>query len=138
MLDLDPSALRATPADVDTLRTLREALWQLAQAAVARERLPARHVATVNAAAAFAPPRLTMTANGQRLTVSPVDAGQAMSALGRDAIDLFTGDLRERIRTCAADDCDLLFVDSSRPGQRRWCSMNRCGARTKMARYRAR
>jgi sugar lactone lactonase YvrE len=45
--------------------------------------------------------------------------------------------LRERIRVCASDDCSLLFVDASRPGQRRWCSMNTCGRRAKMATYRA-
>jgi len=61
----------------------------------------------------------------------------SLSALARDAIDLFTGPLRERVRTCAAEDCELLFVDASRPGQRRWCSMNHCGSRAKMRRHRA-
>ena len=60
-----------------------------------------------------------------------------LSTLARDAIDLLTGPYAGRIRSCAADDCSLLFVDTSRPGQRRWCSMNTCGARAKMAAYRA-
>lgn len=56
---------------------------------------------------------------------------QALSTLVRDAIDLFSSPLAGRIRTCAAEDCGLLFVDTSRPGWRRWCSMERCGDRAK-------
>lgn len=43
-----------------------------------------------------------------------------------------------RLRSCAADDCARWFVDTSRGGQRRWCSMARCGNRAKAARYRRR
>lgn len=137
VLDLDAKHVRASPTDVEPLRELREALWQLAQAAVARRPFTSEHVDVINAAAAAAPPRAAMTPAGGRLTASPVEAGQALSALARDAIGLFTGPLRERVRTCAAEDCELLFVDASRPGRRRWCSMNRCGSRAKMRRYRA-
>jgi predicted RNA-binding Zn ribbon-like protein len=80
---------------------------------------------------------------GPRLTpelvlegVSPV-ATDLLTILARDAIDLLTGPYAGRIRVCASDDCSLLFVDTSRPGQRRWCSMNTCGARAKMTTYRA-
>jgi predicted RNA-binding Zn ribbon-like protein len=60
-----------------------------------------------------------------------------VSAIARDAIDLVAGPHAERIRECAADDCSLIFVDLSRPGQRRWCSMERCGNRAKQrTRYR--
>ncbi|WP_328997671.1 ABATE domain-containing protein [Kribbella sp. NBC_00709] len=71
--------------------------------------------------------------------VAPVltDVPALLSTLARDAVELLTGPLAERIRTCASDDCSLLFVDASRAGQRRWCSMNTCGARAKMATYRA-
>lgn len=137
MLDLDPEDVRVLPADLAGVRTVREAIWQLAQAAVTGGRFATRYVRVVNDAAASPPPRDEMAPDGTRRTVPPVDAAQALSALARDAIDLFTGPLRSRVRTCAADDCGLLFVDASRPGQRRWCSMNRCGAREKMRRYRA-
>jgi predicted RNA-binding Zn ribbon-like protein len=59
-----------------------------------------------------------------------------LSTLARDAIDLFTGPLSGRIRVCAADDRGLLFVDASRPGRCRWCSMDRCGNLSKVRRYR--
>jgi predicted RNA-binding Zn ribbon-like protein len=41
----------------------------------------------------------------------------------------------QRVRVCAASDCLAIFVDTSRNGSRRWCSMERCGARAKSAAY---
>lgn len=137
VLDLKADEVQATPADLKPLRDLREALWQLAQAAVTGESFPAERVTAVNQAATAPPPTEAMTSMGEGRIIAPVDARQALSALARDAIDLFTGPLRHRVRACAADDCELLFVDASHPGQRRWCSMNRCGSRVKMRRYRA-
>lgn len=68
---------------------------------------------------------------------SASEATDLLSMLARDAIDLLTGPYAGRIRACASDDCSLLFVDTSRPGRRRWCSMNTCGARAKMTTYRS-
>ncbi|TCC27039.1 CGNR zinc finger domain-containing protein [Kribbella speibonae] len=82
----------------------------------------------------LAGPRLT---SELRAESAAVDVLGLLSGLARDAVDLLTGPLGDRIRTCAADDCSLLYVDASRAGRRRWCSMNTCGARAKMATYRA-
>jgi len=43
-----------------------------------------------------------------------------------------------RLRTCAAADCAAWFLDTSKSGRRRWCSMERCGNRAKAARHRRR
>ena len=43
-----------------------------------------------------------------------------------------------RLSRCSADDCALVFYDSSRGGTRRWCSMQRCGNRAKVRAHRAR
>jgi predicted RNA-binding Zn ribbon-like protein len=40
----------------------------------------------------------------------------------------------KRIRACAR--CGWLFLDSSRGGRRRWCSMSTCGNREKASRHR--
>ena len=68
----------------------------------------------------------------------PVRATQALSTLAREMIELLSGPLAERIRECASDNCPLVFVDSSRPGARRWCAMERCGNRNKLRAHRAR
>jgi CGNR zinc finger/Bacteriocin-protection, YdeI or OmpD-Associated len=60
-----------------------------------------------------------------------------LSAVARDAIDVFgTAAVRARLRRCSNPLCALLFVDSSRPGKRAWCTMRRCGNLSKLARYR--
>ncbi|MFE7130281.1 CGNR zinc finger domain-containing protein [Streptomyces sp. NPDC057638] len=51
---------------------------------------------------------------------------------------VLTGPHAHRVRVCAAHDCQLLFADTSRPGRRRWCSMERCGNREKVRAHRAR
>ncbi|GAA1302636.1 hypothetical protein Psi02_48050 [Planotetraspora silvatica] len=61
-----------------------------------------------------------------------------LALVARDAVDVLTGPMRSRLRRCAGPDCDGLFVDVSRPGNRRWCSMNTCGNRVKKAAYRQR
>lgn len=38
-----------------------------------------------------------------------------------------------RVRRCGADGCGLWFLDASKNGSRRWCSMARCGNRAKVA-----
>jgi predicted RNA-binding Zn ribbon-like protein len=48
-----------------------------------------------------------------------------------------TGDL-DRLRVCASDECEWVFFDRSKPGNRKWCSSDRCGNREKTRAYRMR
>jgi predicted RNA-binding Zn ribbon-like protein len=66
--------------------------------------------------------------------------GQVLSTLARDAVALLGAEAEgaQRIRRCAADDCDIVFHDESRTGTRRWCSMQRCGNRAKVRAFRER
>lgn len=41
-----------------------------------------------------------------------------------------------RIRSCASDRCNAWFMDTSRGGRRRWCSMATCGNREKASTHR--
>jgi predicted RNA-binding Zn ribbon-like protein len=56
------------------------------------------------------------------------------------ALDLLTSVDLPRLRRCAGADrgCAGLFVDETRNGIRRWCSMDGCGSRAKMRRLYAR
>ena len=40
-----------------------------------------------------------------------------------------------RIRQCASSNCMYWFLDTSKSGRRRWCSMSRCGNRAKVAKH---
>jgi len=48
------------------------------------------------------------------------------------ATDLLLSPDRARIKECDDDGCGWLFVDHSKNGSRRWCSMDLCGSRAKM------
>ncbi len=52
-----------------------------------------------------------------------------------DIADYLTSEHIEKTRACASDDCDLYFVNQSRNGRRRWCSMSTCGNRAKVNAY---
>ncbi|MDV9173795.1 CGNR zinc finger domain-containing protein, partial [Streptomyces sp. W16] len=66
----------------------------------------------------------------------PVRATLALVA--RDALDLATSPPLTRVRDCAGPTCGALFLDTSRPGNRRWCSMGTCGNRAKKETLRGR
>ncbi len=52
-------------------------------------------------------------------------------------IDVIRTGETDRLRVCAADDCTGLFVDLSRNGSKRFCTV-RCGNRMNMVAFRAR
>lgn len=66
------------------------------------------------------------------------DAGAFLATLARHAVELFGGPQAGRIRQCASQTCTLFFVDTSRSGDRRWCSMSGCGNNAKVAEFRRR
>ena len=125
------AVLTAGPGDVAATRALRAAIWDATAARAAGREVPAAAAAAINAAAGEPPLAPRLDGDG-RAALVPGTVAQARSTLARDAIDLLGGPLGHRIRACAADDCGLLFVDASRPGRRRWCSMEWCGNRAKM------
>jgi predicted RNA-binding Zn ribbon-like protein len=117
--------------DLNAARRLRAAIDALSQGDAG---VPAA-VAVVNAMAAEAPAGPRLALDGGDLVAVPPEPSVA-AALGRialDAIDLLTGD--ERVRVCAADDCGIRFADRSPAQNRQWCSMSRCGNRSKARRH---
>jgi predicted RNA-binding Zn ribbon-like protein len=135
-------AVHATDADLTAMRPLRAAVTRIAYGLANGSPpvlvAPPRpdDVDAVNAAASAPPLVPALLADGGTTIVAPT-AAAALSTLARDAIDLFGGPLAQRIRVCAAENCGLLLVDTSRPGKRRWCSMELCGNRAKLRTHRA-
>jgi predicted RNA-binding Zn ribbon-like protein len=128
-----------TVRDLTAAKALRQAIWDAAHARAARRALPADAVAITPLAASPSPLVPELAGGGTTVGwVPPVRATQALSTLAREMIELLSGPLAERIRECASDNCPLVFVDSSRPGARRWCAMERCGNRHKLRALRAR
>ncbi|WP_030736796.1 ABATE domain-containing protein [Streptomyces sp. NRRL S-31] len=121
----------APPGLVDAARDLREAVHRLIGAVRSGRTADAGARVLVNEAAAHAVPVPVLAASG-RLTWRAGDPVRATLALvARDALDLVASPAVDRVRDCAGAVCGALFLDTSRPGTRRWCSMGTCGNRAK-------
>ena len=128
----------ATDGELSDARSLQQSLARLITAAGSGETGAAEDIDVVNlfAATPDIPPSL---AGGTRQAGrSRARVGQCLSAITRDAIEIFADHNAERVRECAADDCSLIFYDESRSNNRRWCSMQRCGNRAKVRAHRGR
>ncbi|MEV2274449.1 CGNR zinc finger domain-containing protein [Nocardiopsis sp. NPDC049922] len=130
--------VRVSEAHVTDARRLRDAILRVTRAAAQGRAFPPEDVAEINRCAAEPPLAPVMTPDRTSSWAVPADGSRVLSTVARDAVDLFTGPHVDRVRECAAHDCLLLFVDTSRPGRRRWCSMDRCGNRAKVRALRAR
>jgi len=137
-LAVDPATAEVSDADLAAVKRLREALWEISTRRARDAAVPATYLRTLNEAAAAPPLVPAIAADGTRRWAAPATGSAICSTLARDAIDLLTGPAGGRIRQCAGDTCALVFVDTSRPGRRRWCSMTRCGNLHKQRVHRAR
>ena len=76
--------------------------------------------------------------DGPRLSVPREGVDRAMGEITAAALrTALTGEWW-RLRVCAADDCQWVFYDESRPGRGRYCSPDSCGNRVKTRAYRRR
>ena len=94
----------------------------------------------LNKLMAALPMRTRLRPNGKsfskELWFLPRAPEDLFAPLAHSAAALFADLNRKRIRKCAH--CVLHFYDASKKGTRRWCSMQLCGNRLKVAAYAAR
>jgi predicted RNA-binding Zn ribbon-like protein len=133
----------AVPAPApDVLRrahAVREAVYALLTAA----RTPAGPAScppgerdVLNRAAAGPPPTPVLEADGSLAFTAEDPVGAVLAGIARDALTLATSPALERVRPCAGPHCGAWFLDTSRPGRRRWCSMETCGNQAKKSTWR--
>ncbi|MEV6114522.1 ABATE domain-containing protein [Streptomyces sp. NPDC052109] len=121
----------ATAGLMRTAQELREAIHRLISAARAGRAPDAETRTQVNEAAAHAVPVPALTTSGHLSWHAEDPVRATLALVARDALDLVTGPDLGRVRDCAGTGCGALFLDTSRPGTRRWCSMDTCGNRAK-------
>jgi predicted RNA-binding Zn ribbon-like protein len=129
----------ASRTDLDDARQLREVTYRLARAALYNETIGIADFDALNAWART--PRLApqLDSHFGRAWTSSKPVRGALALIACETVDLLSGPERHLIRECAAAPaCSLLYLDHSRGGRRRWCEMERCGTRAKMAEYRKR
>jgi predicted RNA-binding Zn ribbon-like protein len=66
------------------------------------------------------------------------DLASPLAPVIQSAIELLTSPDVDRLRSCAADTCEWLFLDTTKNRTRRWCDMKVCGNRAKVRRFRER
>ncbi|GAA1387560.1 CGNR zinc finger domain-containing protein [Catellatospora chokoriensis] len=140
-LRLDPARVHVTAGELAALVRLRDGLWELAWALTRGHPVSPGIAALVDDAAAQPSPAPRLRATGlgfAREWTLPVTGTQLLSAVARDVVDVLTGPHADRVRECGGHRCGLVFLDTSRPGSRRWCSMERCGNRSKVRALRER
>jgi len=54
------------------------------------------------------------------------------------AVELLSQNPTARLRQCPGDHCGWFFLDTTKRGNRRWCSMSECGQQAKTIRRRER
>ena len=127
---------------VDEAGRLRASVRHLFEAVASGRPVPSHVLHTLNRAQGFGSWSTTLHSDASGLRIDTTLDGNGplvpLAALARAAAVLVTTVPPGRLRECAADDCVRWFVDSSKGGRRRWCSMATCGNRAKAARYRAR
>jgi len=75
---------------------------------------------------------------GMKLLPAQADAPAGLSAIVAELYDGASNGTLDRLKMCAADECQRVFFDRSKPGSRRWCQTELCGNREKTRAYRER
>jgi predicted RNA-binding Zn ribbon-like protein len=123
-------------------RELREAIFTTFHAIAYGKRPPATAIATLNASLANALGKQQLERDGDAWVLRCVPPGGDLEAplwpIARSAAELLTDNaVHCRIHVCggAEHDCTWMFVDESKSGKRRWCTMRDCGNRAKARRH---
>jgi predicted RNA-binding Zn ribbon-like protein len=116
---------------------LREALYQLFAPAT-RTTYSKASLAVLNTELqhAMAAATLEPTADGYHLGwVDGDQLDRMLWPVARSAAELLSSPALARVGECHGQGCGWLFVDTSKAGRRRWCSMATCGNRAKSRRH---
>jgi predicted RNA-binding Zn ribbon-like protein len=129
---------QATDNELELAVRLQAAIWSGSDALIDRRPIPEGDREFLNELAArpCLVPRLLP--GPTRTWVGFQGVASLLSFVARDAIYVLGGPPAARLKRCEGSRCSLVFVDTSRSGRRRWCSMDRCGNRSKVAAHRRR
>ncbi|MBN3733811.1 hypothetical protein G3N98_23180 [Burkholderia sp. Tr-20390] len=127
------------PAMLAHALALREALYRLFLAQAEQREPQADDLALLGGFLAEAAPRVALAridgGYAWRIGEGRATLARLLSPVLWSAIDLLGGARLAKVKRCANDACQWLFIDDSKNGSRRWCSMSSCGNRAKAYRH---
>ncbi|HGL6714518.1 ABATE domain-containing protein [Burkholderia contaminans] len=127
------------PAMLAHALALREALYRLFLAQAEQREPQADDLALLGGFLAEAAPRVALAridgGYAWRIAEGRATLAGLLSPVLWSAIDLLGGARLAKVKRCANDACQWLFIDDSKNGSRRWCSMSSCGNRAKAYRH---
>ncbi|MFJ8146820.1 CGNR zinc finger domain-containing protein [Streptomyces sp. NPDC096094] len=124
-----------TEADVPGARELRESLRATLLAHAGHP--PHRAVTPLGELLAGAPLVVTVHAADGSAALAPAGGDSLPARVAAAVAEALVAGTWNRLKACEAADCHWAYYDRSPAGRGRWCSMQVCGARAKMRRYRA-
>ena len=135
------TGLRLTAGDLSTAKTLRTALKDLSQARMNQRHAEPGALAAVNRHLAKHATHevLQVDSTSGEFELVPDKTASSISALlanlAYEGAQLLASPAAAQLKKCSNPDCVLVFVDTSRNQKRRWCSMETCGNRAKVAKH---
>ncbi|MFD4258415.1 CGNR zinc finger domain-containing protein [Streptomyces sp. NPDC058534] len=124
-----------TADDVPGARELRESLRVTLLAHAGHP--PHRAVTPLGELLRAAPLVVTVDAADGSAALAPAREGSLAARVAAAVAEALVAGTWSRLKACEAADCHWAYYDRSPAGRGRWCSMQVCGARAKMRRYRA-
>ncbi|MFH8660700.1 CGNR zinc finger domain-containing protein [Streptomyces afghaniensis] len=124
-----------TRDEVEDTRALRESLRVVLLAHAGHP--PHREVTPLGDLLAGAPLLVAVDRQDGSAALAPADEGPLLSRVAAAVAEALVAGTWTRLKACEATDCLWAYYDRSPAGRGRWCSMQVCGARAKMRRYRA-
>ena len=139
LLSLPRTDAQAADALLSRSVRLREALRKAFQAIIRHERISADWVEPVNEILRITEghDELGFDGTNWKLEFIAREGGLdwLLAAIARSAAETIMEGPQARLRLCANPGCGLFFCDTSRTRRRRWCSMQVCGNRHKVASF---
>lgn len=130
---------RLAATALERVRDFREMTYRIFSAIANGRKPAAADLAHLTAALRESTGYRELNWSGRRPRWKRLSEEDDLAALLRPVADsaesLLFGDELDRVKECHGEDCNWLFVDSSRNRSRRWCDMADCGNRAKARRF---
>jgi predicted RNA-binding Zn ribbon-like protein len=120
-------------------RALREAVYRVFTARALGEALPPEDLQLISQENARAAVNRVLTPSGVGTCNFEFATGDALDRplwpVAVSAVNLASSEAAERVKECGTENCNWLFLDTSKNRSRRWCDMKECGNREKARRH---